>query len=360
MSKRKEMIHIFDSIANFNYLSKYSSTLSKLFQKNCLKDYVSSLKNPIHVETYEIFKNNDEEKNEHKKLTLLSLTKNQKKKKEINLLNDDGVIEVKEDIKKKNKQIKTIKSVKNFSKTIDILDPFKYNPNYNSIFKNVHSFRIVEHKTLSLKNKNSQNLNLIKKNMKIKKLNLDNDLILNNKKHLEEYKSCNSDSSILNNKNKLKNKLYKTLPVINNETSKSKNKTNSKFDFNNTRRFSKYSSRKSNIYKVNNRLTYLEPFKYSLNDKNNKSVDFKKMIKRNSKLLMNNQILKNPSIYYYKPKYNLIDQRLINIIFNKKDIKRKTKKYMLKKIWSSYNVSKDYCLVDNNKLNNEINIKIQN
>ncbi len=197
---------------------------------------------------------------------------------------------------------------------------------------------------------------------KIKNLNLDidnNDLILNNKHNLEEFKSCKSDSSLSRIKKKLKNNLYKTLPDLNKQTKNFKIKTESKFDFNNTRRFSKYSPRKSNIYKVNNKLTYIEPYRYSFINKNNKSIDFKKMAKRNSNILIHKQILKNPSIYNYHPKYDLIEHRLANIIFNKNDIQRRTKKYLIKKLWSSFNPVKDYLLIDNNKLNNDIKVNIQ-
>ena len=198
--------------------------------------------------------------------------------------------------------------------------------------------------------------------IKIKNLNLDidnNDLILNNKHNLEEFKSCKSDSSLSRSKKKLKNNLYKTLPDLNKQRKNFKIKTESKFDFNNTRRFSKYSPRKINIYKVNNKLTYIEPYRYSFINKNNKSIDFKKMAKRNSNILIQKQILKNPSFYNYHPKYDLIEQRLANIIFNKNDIQRRTKKYLIKKLWSSFNPVKDYLLIDNNKLNNDIKVNIQ-
>ena len=198
--------------------------------------------------------------------------------------------------------------------------------------------------------------------IKIKNLNLDidnNDLILNNKHNLEEFKSCKSDSSLSRSKKKLKNNLYKTLPDLNKQTKNFKIKTESKFDFNNTRRFSKYSPRKINIYKVNNKLTYIEPYRYSFINKNNKSIDFKKMAKRNSNILIHKQILKNPSFYNYHPKYDLIEQRIGNIIFNKNDIQRRTKKYLIKKLWSSFNPVKDYLLIDNNKLNNDIKVNIQ-
>jgi len=183
---------------------------------------------------------------------------------------------------------------------------------------------------------------------------------MSDKKNINENKSCKNDSSIYSYEKKLKPTQYKTLPDLNYQTKKSKFKTESKFDFNNTRRFSKYSSRKNNIYKVNNKLTYIESFRYSFINKNNKSIDFKKMAKRNSNILIHKQILKNPSIYNYHPKYDLIEHRLANIFFNKNDIKRKTKKFMIKKLWTSYNPVKDYLLIDNNKLNNDIQVNIQN
>ena len=362
MSQSKEMVHIFDSIINFNYLSRYSHSLSKLFYKNCFKDYVSSLNNPEQSETYRKFKNNEELKNIKKNSTLISLDKEQKEKKELNLLIDDGNDDKKDNLIKKGQQKKSKKRVKIFSKTIDSLDPFKYNPNYNSIFKNIYSYKIVEHKTLSLKSRNAKKYNFKKHHLKIKDLNLkfDHDLISNDKKNSEEYRSCSSDSTITSKKHKFKSTLYKSLPNLNKQIKESKIKTETKFSFNNTRRFSKYTPRKANIYKVNNKITYIEPYKYSFVNKKNATIDFKKMAKRNSNILIHEQILKNPSIYNYHPKYDLIEQRLSNIFFNKEDIQRRTKKYMLKKLWGSSHAVKDYLLVDNSKLNNDIKIKIQN
>ena len=88
MSRRKEMMHIFETITNINFLSKYSNSLSKLLYKNCLKDYVSSLKDQSNGK---IKKNS----------TLLSLDNISKKKKELNLLTDDGTDDEKNNLEKK-------------------------------------------------------------------------------------------------------------------------------------------------------------------------------------------------------------------------------------------------------------------
>jgi len=374
MSKRKEMIRVLDSISDFNTYSKYSNILSKLFKNNSLKDLVSSLKNPIHVDLYEIFKN-DEDNNKNKKgiipINQVQNPNSKNKKKELDLLNDNGEDIEEEKNNKENKPKKLLSKNKNFNSMINIqfpikdeyeLNPFKYHPNYNSIFKNIHGFKIVPHKTLSLKTKSFDNYKIKKKKLKLQDLNFDfNDDLSIIKKNSDEYKSYNSESTNFSFEKVLKKGKYKSLPDIKYLSRNKKIKLkNFKTIFNNTRRFSKYLPRKDNIYNVNKRLTYLEPHKYSLSKKDNKTIDFKKMIKRNSIDLMNKQILFTPSFTYYNPKYDLVEQKPTNILLYKNNYNKikNAKKSKLKKILSSYNVMKEYLMVDNDKLNNQINLKI--
>lgn len=373
MSKRKEMIRVLDSISDFNTYSRYSNILSKLFKNNCLKDLVSSLKNPLHVDIYEIFKN-DEDKNKNKN-ALVPINQDQNsnpknKKKELDLLNDNGD-DIEEEKNNKENKDKLLNKNKNFNSMINIqfpikdeyeLNPFKYHPNYNSIFKNIHGFKIVPHTTLSLKTKSFDNYKINKKKLKLKDINFDfnNDLSII-KKNSEEYKSYNSESTNFSIEKRLKKGKYKSLPDIKYLSRNKKIKLKGfQTIFNHTRRFSKYLSRKDNIYKVNNRLTYLEPHNYYSSKKDNKAIDFKKMIKRKSIDLMNKQNLFTPSFTYYNPKYDLVEQKPTNILLYKNDFNKikNAKKSKLKKIWSSYNVIKEYLMVDNNKLSNRINLKI--
>ena len=365
MSKRKEMIRILDSISDFNTYSNYSILLRKIFKNKCLEDLVSSLKHPIHIETFEFFKNTEIPKKENNGMNLRPIDQNQNVKnikKELDLLNDNGEdIEEEKRIKeekmksmKKKKKSFSLNNIKTTNKYNYELNPFKYHPNYNSIYKNIHGFKMVPHKTLPLKIKNSQ---------KLKATNLKFDLNSNIslfKKHSDEYKSYNSESTTISYEKGLKNKIYKTLPDLKYFTQKSKVKTkiNFKFNFNHTRRFSKYLSRNNNIYQANNILTYIEPHNYTRSKKDNKSIDFKKMIKRKSKDLLNKQLLLNPSFTYYNPKYDLIETKPIRILFNSNDYNKKTKKYMLKKLWSSYYLVEDYLLVDNNKLKKKTNLNL--
>ena len=105
-----------------------------------------------------------------------------------------------------------------------------------------------------------------------------------------------------------------------------------------------------NIYNVNKRLTYLEPHHYSSQDKNNKALDFNKMEYRNSNNWINCERLTNPSFYYYNPKYDSIEKKPLNILFNPKEYYKNNKKYLIKKLWASYNVKKEYESIDNDKL----------
>ena len=69
-------------------------------------------------------------------------------------------------------------------------------------------------------------------------------------------------------------------------------------------RFSKYVYRKDYL-KINNNnvLSYINPIK-SFSQKNIKTIDFKRMKPHSLKGLLNMNILKNPSICYYRPKYD--------------------------------------------------------
>ncbi len=124
------------------------------------------------------------------------------------------------------------------------------------------------------------------------------------------------------------------------------------FDKNNhTFRFSKYSPRKENVLKVNNKVSYLEPYDY-LSVKN-KTIDFKKMSYRNEKTLINTAVLKNPSMCLYNPKYKYLEQNIARIKFNKEEFKnsiKQIKQGILNKVMTSYEVNKDYITVDNSKI----------
>ena len=368
MSKKKEMIQLFDSISKFNTYSKYSNSLKKIFKNKSLKDYIKSLKNPIHVEGFQLINDFDkrtsklEEEDEFHILPKGYL----KKGKQLDLLHEESNPEPEE--KKEMPNNNTLnkndnaKSMTNFNisliKKNQELDPFKYNPNYNSIYKNIHSFKIIlPSKKIINKKAKSQTFLTINKKKKIKRTKKNIKIINIDNANCEKEKNFRN---IINNnfsENNLKSRNYNSFPALNDfsylSRTKSKNKNNKKDKNkeNHAFRFSKYIPRKMNIYNVNKRLTYLNYHFYSPSNKNNKAIDFNKMENRDSNRWINMTLLKNPSIYYYNPKYDSIEKQPLKILFNPNDFVKNNKKYLIKKIWASYNVKKDYESIDNDKLN---------
>ena len=138
--------------------------------------------------------------------------------------------------------------------------------------------------------------------------------------------------------------------MIINESQKTK-ESNSYDKNNHTFRFSKYSPRKTIETKLNDKVTYLKDFDYLMHM--NKTIDFKKMPKRNEDFLINAYTLKNPSLCYYNPNYDCIEIKTKKISFNPESFKnslkyKKNKK--LKRILMSYDVNKEYLSIDNSKL----------
>ena len=231
------------------------------------------------------------------------------------------------------------------------LDPFKYNPNYNSIYKNVPSFKMIipKSKLLFKKHAKSQAFLTSVNNKKSKNLKININDESKNKNNSSKNDSLNSSD------NNIKSRNYKTLPELNSSHNKIKNKNikmhKNKYNHNNHAfRFSKYIPRKMNIYNVNKRLTYLEPYHYSTSDKISKALDFNKMENRDSNKWFNLDSITNPSFYYYTPKYDSIEKKPKKILFNPKEYYKNNKKYLIKKIWASYNVKKEYESIDNDKL----------
>ena len=99
----------------------------------------------------------------------------------------------------------------------------------------------------------------------------------------------------------------------------------------------------------NNILSYINPIR-TPSPKKIKAIDFNRMKPHCFNCLINTNILKNPSICYYQPKYDaFIKKKYVIFNRNKTDIKTK-RKNLMKKIWSSYDVYKEYLSIDNKKL----------
>ena len=127
---------------------------------------------------------------------------------------------------------------------------------------------------------------------------------------------------------------------------KSYDKNNHSFKFNH------YSSRRPLTSKMlNDRLTYIEPFDYSKNQKN--LVNYKKMSSRNDKNSIYSFVVETPSSFLYRPKYDYIEPDPKFLYFDSKSFE-KTRKFkvskIMKKVKTLYDVPPYYISVDNKKL----------
>lgn len=249
------------------------------------------------------------------------------------------------------------------NKVTQSLDPFKYHPNYNAIYRNIPSVRITGPTKLlrTLPNENYKERNKIKK-LESKKLNklLLTDINNTSKEKSRQTKDRNNKTfeKIINltDKNSKGELNLPKLKII----QKNKNTTLFQDRNNHALRFSKYISRKFTILNHNKNISYIEPFNYNIPRNKNKSIDFDKMLHRNENNLVYTSSLKVPSFVQYNPKYNWIDRDKNVRSFNpdEKD-KEKAKKYLIRKICSSYEVNTEYQIVDNSKLGKtKFNFKI--
>ena len=336
MKKDYNLIGILNPIGNFKTYSKYSDSLEKLFKKKCLRTLLYSLKNPVKLDDEEIAEKLS------KKETERYHSRDSNKKCLLDYNYDDYLKRQKELFRqsKKTEPWSINLNTPRMPQTQRNLDFYKYNPNYNSIYKNVPSFAFVP------KSKRTIDYDDSKFDHKTKKIS----------------RNLYSKDNLINKSKSLGNKFFPLLTSISNksmknETSKNKikhkKKDNTLYDRNNhSFRFSKYCSRKPVEAKVNNKVTYLENYDYLIHM--NKTIDFQKMAKRNDKnLLINTYTLKNPSMCYYNPKFNCIETKPKDISFNPDDFKKSQsykKNKTLKRILVSYDVNREYGTIDNTKL----------
>ena len=329
MKKDYKLIHALYPIRNFNTFSKYNESLEKVFKKRSLKTLLYSLNNPIR------FNENYIDENLIKKEIDRNLTdKNVQGKNLLEYNYEDYLLALKEKMKKNKRTEPWSINIKTprIPPTKRQLDFYKYNPNYNSIYKNVPSFSFVK----STKKKIAEN------NRKKIAKNRSSNLFLKpkNKNTINENKYLPLLTAVSSNSTK----------TIQNESRR--NNSNNLYDKNNhTFRFSKYCPRKPIEAKVNNRITYLE--NYDCLSHMNKTIDFKKMPKRSENNLINTNNLETPSLCYYNPRYDCVEIETKKISFNPEGF-RKTIKYKrnkrLKNIIMSYDVNKEYLTIDNSKL----------
>lgn len=371
--KENELIRSLDSISHSSSYSKYGSLVEKMHDYHSLKRLINKLKHPIKIKKLP-FLDDFNYKYPIEKTTLniqdsefmefvdpLFKTKNEKEIKQL-------IAEEEKKLHKDNSN-KKINTFKNKPKPINDYinsDPFKYKPNYDSIYKNVPSTKFHLPSKEYMQAKNNKNKIKINKGLLLTHTS-DNKNIENsdNKKSNENIeKKINeiNKQKILSLINGIKNKSSKNikiLPFINSDKKlkiikNSRSESNLKLkEDNHALRFSKYVKRKSDAKKGNDIISYINPFNYSSSNKV-KAIDFNKMKPHSlKKIFLNLNTINNPSICYYEPKYDILTSKN-SIVFNSNQKPKNSKKFMIHKIWSSYDVTKEYLTIDNDKLDKRI------
>ena len=153
--KKEKMIRAFETISKYDVYSKYNSSLEKKFKDKSLKSFINSLKffkpkqkEPFLVEfskkypyDFEEKKYIDDENQISIKIEEYRRIKEEKEKEKQERFNSPKLGKY---------ELRSSFSTKRYNKP-DFPDPFKYNPNYDSIFKKVPSFKISPKKSEVIK-----------------------------------------------------------------------------------------------------------------------------------------------------------------------------------------------------------------
>ena len=411
--KKNLLLKNLESFNNYKVYSKTNGGYEKVLGNFTLKSFIKSLKSPKKIKKPSFLeemamKYPDEDDPLQKEIFIFNKRKNVLNE-FLNKINDESYIQVTKSIEKNKKS----NLILNYKKPINIEitpTPWTYNPKYDLIFKrtpitiiyntpkknenNNHNHNLINNSegNNSLKIKNLTELNndykimsykgnKERKKLRLKSLKIINNKIKSNSNSKEKIKKDNNED---NNKEKifLDNLEYKYNNLIkekideksNNDIYNNKSNNINIFNYINKKK-TPYKLRNNNIslFQKNNSLSKtsisnkkrkLNAF-FRTNPKNNseekkhknnniKIFDFSKMSKRNFDILLNNSVLKNPSFYRYKPNFDYIKQspKVINFGTNDNRTNFQKKRYLLKKMWCSYaNLTKDYILINNSKLN---------
>ena len=338
-NNNRRIIQMLDTIPKFETYSQYSSNLEKVFQDNSFKHLLKNLKEQKKPKIYSYFNVEAKQPDTNNIFQAYGIN-NKKEESKTNLFTEDEENEPKtnerDNSKKETWKIPIIRTKRKYNPE---LDPFRYNPNYNSIFKNTPCVRIkrpFNETTPMNKYKMKDN---IKKQIESPFLTEIGDKAMFSNLGNRNKKSKNFELKNIEDIKKINNKL-----MLKTEENEDRN--------NHSLRFDKYVDRKIVKQDVNPNVSYIEPFDYQ-KVKNN-SIDFSKMHSRYDSLFLNSNNLKGPTIGYYNPNYEYLDKKMRNISLGNETKKERSKKFLLRKLWGSYGVRVDYQLVDNNKLKSTI------
>ena len=374
---KKNTLYNFDEISKYSIYSKMNMNFDKVLGDRSLKAFVKFNKNPKKLKKInlveEVLQKAPKESKDYRdphefinQIIAKNIENNNNKSKVLNTQPNTTPQTSLDHILKK----------KNFNDIIS-LDPFKYNPNYNAIYKKIPYVRIVGPTEKDNKrNLNSSNSSGIKENKNNKSKNSrivptlnTNDANSNNSK--DSYTIETNRNGEINNLNKSSDIKSIKLPIINN------NNKNKIWETNHALRFSKYGNQR--VYKSENKYSKKEEEsdkklnfvrynsnnnsnsnnsnnRYRLNKNNKKynfSINFDKMMSRKGTDFINSSSLETPSFNKYTPNYDFVKNSSAKISFSYHNIDvddMTKKKYLLKKLLNSYNPDIQYHIIKDEQL----------
>lgn len=342
-----------DSITKYKTYSRYYNILNKRFKGNSLKSFIKTFKNPrlfVKATFLEEFAKKYPHENDQF-INAIAISKSKRfleslkpRKAKIHKVVPDSW----------GKKPYKMSSYKMFEPEPD---PFRYHPNYKSIYKNVPCCIISppKYETINTdkrvkKIQLSKKINDKNKNNKNSSNKINSSHKINDIKTIEVSKGIKS-KDLINNENR-----SKTLPAVSTHRKYLKN-MKKKIDKNNHAfKFEDYMPRKERIVEHCDIVSYLEPHNYKKKNMK-KTIDFGKMKDREKSILINYANLDVPSSSYYSPKYEFTEVNPKQVLFTRQDViekNKKNKKFLIHKLWTSYNIYERYQLVDNDKLNHSI------
>ena len=327
----RRIIKLFESVPKFDTYSQYSISLEKVFHENSFKNLIKNLKEEKKPKIYSYFNVDKEKQKKNRYYFFKHRRENKKNESKNNLLNDVGDLN---NINNKN-TINISVPYRNTNNKIKISytndDPFRYNPNYDSIMKKIPYVKIIK----------SSQLNIKRPNTFLTEIGgiavSSNNFISRNKNSIINLRKKNFDNLKL--EKEIYNKKKRKLLYLNEDKN------------NHSIRFDRYSGRKEKKLDKNPNISYIEPYDYKT-IKNN-STNFNKMMAREEANVKNKNKIEGPSVGYYNPHYEYFENRIRNISLGM-ETKKRNKKFLLKKLWGSYDFRMEYLLIDNKKLNNDI------
>ena len=360
---KKNTIYNLDAISKYSIYSKFNINYDRILGDRSLKGFVKINKKPKLIKKLDYLEEmhqkypkeaRDKEKKDPHEFINQIIMKNSENNKSENKINNK-YFKIFKSLPNEKTSIKNYFSSKKKFEDVVNLDPFKYHPNYNAIYKKIPYVLIVKPRE---KDQNDSSSKKKRNKYSSNTTSVASEALMINAKELDDNMNDsgpntkrNTDKYILNKSSNINSV---KLPIVNANRVVVRNN-------NHALRFSKYGNQR--LYKSENKNEKEENGNQRYNnnsiniDKINMkkilSVNFDKMMSRKENDFVNYQSLETPSFNRYSPNYDFVKNSPAKISFSYHNMDNNglnKKKYLLRKLMSSYNVDTEFHIVNTEKM----------